>query len=80
MSQIAGGRSEASWESIFEKDKEYVEHISFWGDIKIIFKNSLTITAILGLFFSILIFILAKPIAIIQQNESGIFKGRTCKI
>ena len=39
LSQIAGGRSEASWESIFEKDKEYVEHISFWGDIKIIFKT-----------------------------------------
>lgn len=40
-----------------------------YKNIKIIFKNSLTITAILGLFFSILIFILAKPIAIIQQNE-----------
>lgn len=39
ISQINGGRSESSWEDIFEKDKEYVNDITFAGDIKILFKT-----------------------------------------
>lgn len=39
LSQINGGRSEASWESIFEKDMEYAKNITFWGDVKILFKT-----------------------------------------
>lgn len=39
LSQINGGRSEASWEDIFEKDKEYVNNITFINDIKILFKT-----------------------------------------
>lgn len=43
LSQINGGRSEASWESIFEKDAEYVENITFKNDIKILFKTAIAI-------------------------------------
>ncbi len=39
LSQINGGRSEASWDSIFEKDLEYSQNITFWGDVKILFKT-----------------------------------------
>lgn len=39
LSQVSGGRSEASWESIFEKDLEYQQRITFWGDVKIFFKT-----------------------------------------
>lgn len=39
LSQISGGRSEASWETIFEKDIEYQQKITFWGDLKIFFKT-----------------------------------------
>lgn len=39
LSQVSGGRSEASWESIFEKDLEYQQKITFWGDMKIFFKT-----------------------------------------
>lgn len=39
LSQINGGRSEASWDSIFEKDMEYMNNITFFGDVKILFKT-----------------------------------------
>lgn len=38
-SQVTGGRSESSWESIFEEDLKYAENISLGLDIKIIFKT-----------------------------------------
>ena len=38
-SQVSGGRSESSWENIFECDKRYAEHITLFGDIKILFKT-----------------------------------------
>ena len=38
-----GGRSEASWETVFETDKQYVKSISFWRDFKIIFQTFGTI-------------------------------------
>ena len=43
LSQINGGRSEASWESIFEKDMEYSENITFFGDLKILFKTFIAV-------------------------------------
>lgn len=43
LSQISGGRSEASWDSIFEKDMEYAKNITFWGDIKILFKTFIAV-------------------------------------
>ena len=33
------GRNASTWQERFEKDVWYVEHISFWGDIKIIFET-----------------------------------------
>ncbi len=39
LSQVDGGRSSASWESIFEKDLQYAQKITFFGDIKILFKT-----------------------------------------
>lgn len=39
LSQISGGRSESSWEDIFEKDLEYSKNITFIGDVKILFKT-----------------------------------------
>lgn len=39
LSQISGGRSTASWEDIFQKDLEYSKRITFFGDIKILFKT-----------------------------------------
>ena len=39
------GRNAISWEEKFEKDVWYVEHISFWTDIKILFK---TVAVVLG--------------------------------
>ncbi len=33
------GRNNATWEEVFEYDKYYVEHCSFWLDIKIFFKT-----------------------------------------
>ena len=39
------GRNAISWEEKFEKDVWYVEHISFWTDIKILFK---TVTVVFG--------------------------------
>lgn len=38
-SQISGGRSEASWEKIFETDLNYSQKITFWKDLKIVFKT-----------------------------------------
>lgn len=38
-SQVSGGRSESSWEKIFECDKKYAERITLFGDIKILFKT-----------------------------------------
>jgi len=38
-SQVTGGRSESSWESIFEEDLKYAENMSFGLDIKILFKT-----------------------------------------
>lgn len=38
-SQVTGGRSESSWESIFEEDLKYAENISLGLDIKILFKT-----------------------------------------
>lgn len=43
LSQINGGRSESSWESIFEKDLEYTQNITFWGDVKILFKTFIAV-------------------------------------
>ena len=37
--QVLGGRSNASWEEIFEADVKYARRITFWGDIKILFKT-----------------------------------------
>ena len=39
LSQVSGGRSEASWKSIFEKDLEYSKRITFGKDLKIFFKT-----------------------------------------
>lgn len=38
-SQISGGRSESSWESIFEEDLKYSQNITFFNDLKIFFKT-----------------------------------------
>lgn len=38
-SQVTGGRSESSWESIFEEDLKYSENLSLGLDIKILFKT-----------------------------------------
>ena len=35
----AYGRNRNTWEATFEKDKYYLEHVSLWLDIKIIFKT-----------------------------------------
>ena len=37
------GRNSISWEEKFEWDVKYVEHITFWGDVKIIFKTVKTV-------------------------------------
>lgn len=33
------GRNAISWEEKFDKDVYYVDHISLWGDWKIVFKT-----------------------------------------
>ncbi len=38
-SQVAGGRSHASWEEIFEEELKYAQKITFFKDLKIIFKT-----------------------------------------
>ena len=45
LAQVSGGRSTARWEEIFKLDLQYTENITFWGDLKIIFK---TIGVVLG--------------------------------
>ncbi len=37
------GRNNMSWEKKFEYDLEYIENITFWGDVKIIFKTALKV-------------------------------------
>ena len=39
LSQISGGRGEAPWEEVFAKDLEYVNKVSLWFDIKIVFRT-----------------------------------------
>jgi len=39
LSQITGGRGEAPWEEIFKKDQEYSVKVSFWFDVKIVFRT-----------------------------------------
>lgn len=38
-SQVSGGRSESSWEMIFEEDLKYAQKITFRNDLKILFKT-----------------------------------------
>ncbi len=38
-SQVAGGRSSSSWEKIFEEELKYAQKVTFWKDLKIIFKT-----------------------------------------
>ena len=33
------GRNQNTWEQVFEKDIEYMHHVTFWNDIKIFFKT-----------------------------------------
>ncbi len=33
------GRNQNTWEQVFEKDIEYMHHVTFWGDVKIFFKT-----------------------------------------
>ncbi len=33
------GRNQNTWEQVFEKDIEYLHHVTFWNDIKIFFKT-----------------------------------------
>lgn len=37
------GRNSITWEEKFEWDVKYVEHVTFWNDIKIIFKTIKTV-------------------------------------
>ncbi len=37
LDQVSGGRSQSTWETIFQKNLEYQQKVTFWGDIKIIF-------------------------------------------
>lgn len=39
----AYGRNSLTWEEKFEKDVYYVDHISLWLDVKIIFKTAITV-------------------------------------
>ncbi len=38
-SQVAGGRSQSSWEKIFEEEIKYSQKVTFLKDLKIIFKT-----------------------------------------
>ena len=33
------GRNQNTWEQVFEKDIEYMHHVTFWNDVKIFFKT-----------------------------------------
>ncbi len=37
--QVGGARDAASWEEIFKIEYDYAQRITFWGDVKIIFKT-----------------------------------------
>lgn len=37
------GRTQNTWEQVFEKDKAYVQKITFWGDVKIFFGTFVTV-------------------------------------
>ena len=37
------GRNTLSWKEKFEDDVEYVDHITFWGDLRIILKTVKTV-------------------------------------
>ena len=37
LDQVSGGRSQSTWETIFQKNLEYQEKVTFWGDVKILF-------------------------------------------
>ena len=39
----AYGRNKNTWEATFEKDKFYMQNVSFWLDLKIVFKTIVTI-------------------------------------
>ena len=39
LCQVSGARGDSSWEEIFGYDLKYVNKITFWGDVKIIFKT-----------------------------------------
>ncbi len=39
LDQVSGGRSQSTWQTIFEKNIEYQQKVTFWGDVKIIFKT-----------------------------------------
>ena len=39
LDQVWGGRSQSTWETIFERNLEYQQKITFWGDVKIILKT-----------------------------------------
>lgn len=39
LDQVSGGRSQSTWETIFEKNLEYQQKVTFWGDVKIILKT-----------------------------------------
>ena len=43
LSQVSGGRSESSWESIFQHDLDYANRITFFRDIGIIVKTVFTL-------------------------------------
>jgi lipopolysaccharide/colanic/teichoic acid biosynthesis glycosyltransferase len=42
LAQVSG-RNAISWEEKFEKDVEYVDHISFWMDVKIVLRTVKTV-------------------------------------
>ena len=39
LCQVSGARGDSSWEEIFNYDLKYVNKITFWGDLKIVFKT-----------------------------------------
>gem|GEM_PF-67705 len=43
LDQVSGGRSHSTWEMIFQKNFEYQQRVTFWGDVKIIFLTILVL-------------------------------------
>ncbi len=39
LDQVSGGRSQSTWETIFERNLAYQQKVTFWGDVKIFFKT-----------------------------------------